>query len=69
MNTAGQKVFYFESLIEQLNKYALIGDISIQHNPDIVALAWSGFRFLLQVSFTLDGHPILSMSCVPVRGT
>ncbi|RPB08085.1 hypothetical protein P167DRAFT_578659 [Morchella conica CCBAS932] len=57
VNTAGQKVFYFESLIEQLNKYALIGDIAIQHNPDIVVLAWSGFRFLLQVSFTLDGHP------------
>lgn len=68
VNTAGQKVFYLETLIEQLNKYALIGDIAIQHNPDIVALAWSGFRFLLQVSFTLDGHPILDMSYAPIQG-
>lgn len=45
----GSKVFYMESALEQLQKYAGIGDIAIQHNPDVVALAWAGFRFLLNV--------------------
>ncbi|KAI5850164.1 hypothetical protein DFP73DRAFT_222812 [Morchella snyderi] len=40
---------YMGSTLEQLQKYAIIGDIAIQHNPHIVALAWAGFRFLLNV--------------------
>lgn len=39
-----------DGLLKRLNKYAVIGDIAIQHNPSVVALAWAGFRFLLQVS-------------------
>jgi hypothetical protein len=45
----GEKVFLMDALLGQLNRYARIGDIAIQHHPEIVALAWSGFRLLLQV--------------------
>lgn len=50
MNSCGDQVFYADALLKQLNKYAHIGDIAIQHHTDVVALAWSGFRLLLQVS-------------------
>ncbi|KAI5839141.1 hypothetical protein DFP73DRAFT_222388 [Morchella snyderi] len=55
-NNRGNNVFLLDGLVTQLNKYATIGDLAIQHHPDIVALAWSGFRFLLQVgtSYTQD---------------
>lgn len=45
----GEKVFLMDTLLEQLNRYAMIGDVAIQHHPEIVALAWSGLRLLLQV--------------------
>lgn len=48
-NSKGENVFYVEALVAQLNKYAHIGNVALQHHPDIVALAWAGFRFLLQV--------------------
>ncbi|KAI5836997.1 hypothetical protein DFP73DRAFT_601596 [Morchella snyderi] len=48
-NKNDNKVFIVETLLVQLNKYATIGDVMIQHNPDIVALVWGGFRGLLQV--------------------
>lgn len=39
-----------DGLLTCLNKYAIIGDVAIQHSPGGgVALAWGGFRFLLQV--------------------
>lgn len=44
-----RKVFIVDTLLVQLDKYAAIGDIALQHNPDIVALVWAGFRGLLQV--------------------
>lgn len=44
-----RKVFIVDNLLMQLNKYAAIGDIALQHNPDVVALVWAGFRGLLQV--------------------
>lgn len=44
-----RKVFIVDNLLIQLNKYAAIGDIALQHNPDVVALVWAGFRGLLQV--------------------
>ncbi|KAI5839403.1 hypothetical protein DFP73DRAFT_211540 [Morchella snyderi] len=44
-----RKVFIVDTLLLQLDKYAAIGDIALQHNPDIVALVWAGFRGLLQV--------------------
>lgn len=47
----GTRVFYLESALEQLQMYVGIGNIAIQHNPNIVALAWAGFQFLLNVSF------------------
>lgn len=47
----GKKVFYADILLTQLNRYVAIGDIALQHHPDIVALAWAGFRLLLQVSY------------------
>lgn len=34
-----------------LRKFAIVGDTMLQHNPSIVALAWGGFRFLLEVRF------------------
>ncbi|RPB06513.1 hypothetical protein P167DRAFT_116312 [Morchella conica CCBAS932] len=43
-----RKVFIVDNLLVQLNKYAAIGDIALQHNPDVVALVWAGFRGLLQ---------------------
>lgn len=49
-NTHGEKIFYADALLKQLNKYALIGDIAIQYHPNVVALVWAGFRLLLQVS-------------------
>ncbi|RPB12644.1 hypothetical protein P167DRAFT_574015 [Morchella conica CCBAS932] len=48
-NSRGKNVFLLDGLVTQLNKYANIGDIALQHHPDVVSLAWSGFRFLLQV--------------------
>ncbi|KAI5838324.1 hypothetical protein DFP73DRAFT_269522 [Morchella snyderi] len=54
-NSKGENVFYVEALVGQLNKYAQIGDVALQHHPDIVALAWSGFRFLLQVGTAYTG--------------
>ncbi|KAH8144847.1 uncharacterized protein LAJ45_11117 [Morchella importuna] len=46
-NSKKEKVYYAEIFLTQLGKYATIGDIAIQHHPDVVALAWSGFRLLL----------------------
>lgn len=51
-NSRGKNVFLLDGLVTQLNKYANIGDIALQHHPDVVSLAWSGFRFLLQVCST-----------------
>lgn len=48
-NSRGEKVFYLEKLTTKLHKFAYIGDIAIQQNPEVVALAWAGFRLLLEV--------------------
>lgn len=48
----GEKVFlrdHMDTVLANLNRYASIGDIAIGSNPSIAGLAWSGFRFLLQV--------------------
>lgn len=37
------------NILKKMEKYAIIGDIAIQQNPDIVALVWAGVRFCLQV--------------------
>lgn len=52
INEKGERIFIVEKITAQLDKYARIGDLAIQHNPDVVALAWAGFRFLLQVLLT-----------------
>lgn len=49
INDKGEKIFFVEKVVFQLERYAQIGDVAIQHNPDVVALVWAGFRFLLQV--------------------
>lgn len=49
-NCHGETVSYADKFLTLLNKYAGIVDIAIQHDPHVVALVWSGFRFLLQVS-------------------
>jgi hypothetical protein len=54
-NRKGEKVYITDSLLRQLNKFATIGDIAIQHDPQVVALAWAGFRFILNVSYK-DNH-------------
>lgn len=48
-NSSGEEVSYADSLLTQLNKYVGIADIAMQHNAQVVAVVWSGFRFLLQV--------------------
>lgn len=45
----GDTVSYADRFLTLLNKYAGMVDIAIQHDPHVVALVWSGFRFLLQV--------------------
>lgn len=37
------------NILKKMEKYAIIGDIAIQQNPNIVALVWAGVRFCLQV--------------------
>ena len=37
-------------ILKSLDKYSTIVDVAIQHHPDITALVWAGFRFILQVS-------------------
>ncbi|RPB13463.1 hypothetical protein P167DRAFT_605061 [Morchella conica CCBAS932] len=56
INDKGEKIFFVEKVIFQLERYAQIGDVAIQHNPDVVALVWAGFRFLLQIgsAYTKD---------------
>ena len=36
-------------MLDGLEKVAKIGDVALQHHPGVVALAWAGFRLLLQV--------------------
>lgn len=36
-------------ILKKMEKYAVIGDIALQQNPNIVALVWAGVRFCLQV--------------------
>ena len=45
-NTTGKS----ERAVVVLDKAAKIGDVVIQHHPDVVALVWGGLRLLLQVS-------------------
>lgn len=50
--SGGETVFVrdrMDSLLGTLNRYANIGDIAVGSKPDIAALAWAGFRLLLQV--------------------
>lgn len=51
-NANGDDVFVADKIFGQLKKYAKIGDIALQHNPDVVALVWAGFRFLLDVGIS-----------------
>lgn len=48
-NKRGEVVPYVDRFLTLLNKYSVIVDIAIQHDPHVVALVWAGFRFLLQV--------------------
>jgi hypothetical protein len=48
-NDKGEDVFIVDKIFGQLNKYAAIGDIALQHHPGVVALVWAGFRLLLNV--------------------
>lgn len=36
-------------MLKKLEKYVVIGDVALQHDPHIVALVWAGVRFCLQV--------------------
>lgn len=38
------------NILKKMQKYVVIVDIAIQHNPDITALVWAGLRFCLQVT-------------------
>lgn len=37
-----------ESVLIKTNTYMKVGDIMLQHNPDVTALVWGGVRFLMQ---------------------
>lgn len=63
-NKDGETVVYADRFLTLLNKYAGIVDIAIQHDPHVVALVWSGFRFLLQVSWYMGYHGRGGMACV-----
>ena len=43
----------FRKALVVLEKVAKVGDVAIQHHPDVVALVWAGLRLLLQVSTSL----------------
>ena len=38
------------SILNTVDHYAKIGDLAMQHNPEIVALVWAALRMTLQVS-------------------
>ncbi|KAI5836957.1 hypothetical protein DFP73DRAFT_532342 [Morchella snyderi] len=48
-NADGNEIYIADQVFGQLNRYAAIGDIALQHHPDVVALVWAGFRLLLNV--------------------
>lgn len=37
------------NILKKMEKYAIIGDIALQQNPNIISLVWAGVRFCLQV--------------------
>lgn len=37
------------NILKKIEKYAKIGDIAIQHHPEVTSLVWAGLRFCLQV--------------------
>jgi len=39
-----------DEVLGRVRMYAGIGSIIIQHDPAFVAIAWGGFKFLLQVN-------------------
>lgn len=41
---------YADNILLQLDKLAKVGDVLVKHSPSIVAMPWTGFRFLLQAS-------------------
>jgi hypothetical protein len=50
----GREVLVFDkvaTVVRYLEKYAKIGDIFIQHQPEVTSLIWGSFRFLLQVLY------------------
>lgn len=55
-NKNGETVSYTQRFLTLLNKYVGIVDIAIQHDPHVVAVVWSDFRFLLQVSHSRESR-------------
>lgn len=49
-NSSGEEVSYADNFLTRLNKYVAIADTVMQHNAQVVAVVWAGFRILLQVS-------------------
>jgi hypothetical protein len=39
-----------QRIFRQVNRYASVGDLLIQHHPEYTSLLWGSFRFLLFVS-------------------
>ena len=37
------------NILRKIEKFVKLGDIAIQHHPDVVALVWASVRTLLQV--------------------
>jgi hypothetical protein len=53
IDKTGKKIFVVERVgrvLKIFEKYAVVVDTAIQHNPDITALVWGATRFILQVS-------------------
>lgn len=40
------------NIVQGLERIACIGDVAIQHSPEVTALVWAGIRVFLQVSYS-----------------
>lgn len=54
LDSRGERVSYADKFLTVLNKYVVIVDIAISHDPHVAALVWAGFRLLLQVRFNFS---------------
>lgn len=54
LDSRGERISYADKFLTVLNKYVVIVDIAISHDPHVAALVWAGFRLLLKVRFPIS---------------